>query len=157
MSDFTRVERGVGNLTYCADGMCCAVGCHVLLFFILSKKCNVHGDSYHKGYFGGTSGFAVLRYRVSFLRGIAVLRAKIGGIAVLSFYSAVCGIVIYQHPKFMKYHFPDKERSIFETNSWRKGKHRRMGILFVFLHLLTFGPFNPCKKKRINPKGKTRE
>ena len=33
----------------------------------------------------GTSGFAVLRYRVSFLRGIAVLRAKIGGIAVLSF------------------------------------------------------------------------
>ena len=61
----------------------------------------------------GTSGFAVLRYRVSFLRGIAVLRAKIGGIAVLSFYSAVCGIVINQHPKFMKYHFPvhfpDKE------------------------------------------------
>ena len=43
----------------------------------------------------GTSGFAVLRYRVSFLRGIAVLRAKIGGIAALSFYSAVCGIVIY--------------------------------------------------------------
>ena len=72
---------------------------------------------------------------MSFLRGIAVVREKIGGIAVLRFYSAVCGIVIYQHPKFMKYHFPDKERSIFETNSWRKGKHGRMGILFVFLHL----------------------
>ena len=43
----------------------------------------------------GTSGFAVLRYWVSNLRGIAVLRKKIGGIAVLSFYSAVCGIVIY--------------------------------------------------------------
>ena len=43
----------------------------------------------------GTSGFAVLRYRVSFLRGIAVLREKIGGIAILRFHSAVCGIVIY--------------------------------------------------------------
>ena len=84
----------------------------------------------------GTSGFAVLRYRVSFLRGIAVLKAKIGGIAVLSFHSAVCGIVIYWHPKFMKYHSPDKEPSIFETNSWRKGKQRRIGILFVFLNLL---------------------
>ena len=43
----------------------------------------------------GTSGFAVLRYWVSNLRGIAVLRKKICSIAVLSFYSAVCGIVIY--------------------------------------------------------------
>ena len=85
----------------------------------------------------GTSGFAVLRYRVLFLRGIAVLRAKIGGIAVLSFYSAVCGIVINKHPKFMKYHFPDKEPIIFKTNSWRKGNQRRMGIPFVFLHLFT--------------------
>ena len=85
----------------------------------------------------GTSGFAVLRYRVSFLRGIAVLRAKIGGIAVLGFYSAVCGIVIYQHPKFMKYHFSDMEPSIFETNSWRKGNQRRLDIHFVFLHLFT--------------------
>ena len=48
----------------------------------------------HKAIMRGTSGFAVLRYRLSFMRGIAVL----------SFYSAVCGIVIYQHPKVMKYY-----------------------------------------------------
>ena len=83
----------------------------------------------------GTSGFAVLRYRVSFLRGIAVLRAKIGGIAVLSFYSAVCGIVKNQHAQFMKYYFSDKEPIVFKRNSWRKGSQRRMGIPFVFLHL----------------------
>ena len=38
---------------------------------------------------------SLILYRVSFLSGIAVLMEKIGGIAVLSFYRAVCGIVIY--------------------------------------------------------------
>ena len=36
----------------------------------------------------------VLRYLVSILCGIAVLREKTSGIAVLSFYSGVCGIVL---------------------------------------------------------------
>ena len=60
------------------------------------EKSNYHDirdqGSDHESYRRGTLGFAVLRYRVSFLCGIAVLREKIGGIAVLSFYSAICGI-----------------------------------------------------------------
>ena len=48
----------------------------------------------------GSSGFTVLRYRVSILCGIAVLREKTSGTAVLSFYDAVCGIVLKLMSKF---------------------------------------------------------
>ena len=97
----------------------------------------------------GTSGFAVLRYLVSFLCGIAVLRAKIGGVAVLSFYSAVCGIVVNQHVKFMKYHFPDKEPIIFKTNSWRKGNQRRMGISFCLSPPAHPGNRHPAEERNL--------
>ena len=57
----------------------------------------------------------------------------------LSLGSTKSGYFFLGHPvlasKVHEMPFPDKEPSIFETNSWRKGKHRRMGILFVFLNL----------------------
>ena len=48
----------------------------------------------------GTSGFTVLRYRVSILCCIAVLRGKTNCTAVLSFYDAVCGIRLKLISKF---------------------------------------------------------